>query len=475
MSTATLSDVPDDRSALRRQIYWVLIALSAGAMIGRVLAVNSVDKAALEVVRAREGRRDWQLQRPFLSGNDRSRWCTIRALVEQGTYAIDDIQTQPGWDTIDMVKHDGRLYSSKPPLLPTLLAGPYWIVYQTTGATLATHPYAIGRGMLLLVQVLPLLIYFALLARIVERYGTTDWGRIFVVATAVFGTFLTTFAVTLNNHVIAAACAMAAIYPALRIVYDGERRLRYFAWAGFFAAFTAANELPALAFLAAVAAGLLLTAWRPTLVAFAPAAIVVAAGFFGTNYAAHGSLIPAYAHRGDGEGENWYEYTYERGGRTRDSYWKNRQGIDQGEASPALYAVHVLIGHHGIFSLTPVWLLTLVGFVLACRPGTALRQLTLLTALVSLACVTFYLSRPLIDRNYGGMTSGMRWFFWLAPLWLLAMLPAADWFASRRWARGVALVALALSVLAASYPTWNPWTHPWLLDWFLHLGWTRFS
>lgn len=472
MSTASRDVLSDDRALLRRQIYWLLIAIATGAMVGRVLAVNSVDKIALETQRAREGRRDWQLQRPFLSGNDRSRWCTIRALAEQGTYAIDDIQDQPGWDTIDMVKHDGQLYSSKPPLLPTLLAGPYWVIYRTTGASLASHPYSIGRGMLLFVQVLPLVVYFGLLARVVERYGTTDWGRIFVVACAVFGTFLTTFAVTLNNHIFAAASCMAAIYPAIRIVYDGERRWRYFVLAGFFAAFTAANELPALAFFAALVVAMLMTAWRETLLAFVPAALVVATGFFGTNYAAHGSLVPAYGHRD--EGENWYEYTYERGGRTRDSYWLNRQGIDKGEPSPAMYALHTLVGHHGVFSLTPIWVLTLLGFGLACRRSTALRQLTLLTALVSLACLVFYLSRPLVDRNYGGMTSGMRWFFWLAPLWLLAMLPAADWFAGRRGTRGFALVLLAFSVLSVSYPSWNPWTHPWLFDWFAKLGWTQF-
>ena len=35
------------------------------------------------------------LQRPFLSGNDRSRWCTVRALVEHCTYAIDDVVYLP--------------------------------------------------------------------------------------------------------------------------------------------------------------------------------------------------------------------------------------------------------------------------------------------------------------------------------------------------------------------------------------------
>ncbi|MBR6435105.1 MAG: hypothetical protein IKS45_01225, partial [Thermoguttaceae bacterium] len=82
-----------------------------------------------------------QTRRPTLSANDRSRWALIRALVEPdmrvpgAPYAIDKVIAQRGWDTIDMVKHDGHLYSSKPPLLPTLQAGIYWLVVHTTGMT----------------------------------------------------------------------------------------------------------------------------------------------------------------------------------------------------------------------------------------------------------------------------------------------------------------------------------------------------
>ena len=72
-------------------------------------------------------------QRPFLSANDRSRWLTIRALVDHGTFAIDDVIDANVWNTIDMVQHRGRdgelhLYSSKPPLLSVLLAGEYWLI-----------------------------------------------------------------------------------------------------------------------------------------------------------------------------------------------------------------------------------------------------------------------------------------------------------------------------------------------------------
>lgn len=473
-----------DSASFRRSIYAVLIAVSLGGMAGRIFAVNAVDTVKLEKYLKDQGRKDWQKQRPFLSSNDRSRWATVRSLVELGTYQIDEIVCQPNWDTIDMVKHDdlgrpapaaeeGHLYSSKPPLLATLMAGPYWLVYKLTGATLADHPYAIGRGLLLLFNVLPMAVYFVVIARLVERFGTSDWGRLFVMACATFGTFLSTFAVTINNHLTAAVSAAIALDAALRIWYDEERRLRWFAVAGIFAAFTAANELPALAFFAAIAVGLLYKVPSKTLFALLPGALVVLAAAEGTNYIAHHSWIPAYAHWK--AGDNWYDYQFLRNGKARDSYWSKpeaRSPIDQGEPDPGTYAFHALVGHHGIFSLTSVWLLSFIGMGLLClRRSPDLRALGLLLASVSLVCIAFYLLRPQEHRNYGGMTSGFRWVFWFAPLWLVAMLPVADWLAPRRWSRGVALVLLGLSVLSVSYPTWNPWVHPWLLDFLESQQW----
>jgi hypothetical protein len=506
--------IDDPPTQLRRGVYAMLIVVATGAMLGRIAAVDSVDVEGLEQYRLdripgqieqkrqrlerqhvrperirrelrrteAELRRQARLRRPFLSANDRSRWCMIRALVEPrmhvpgAPYAIDRVIEEPGWDTIDMVKHDGHLYSSKPPLVPTLIAWAYWVIYRTTGATLGTHPYLIGRSLLVLTGVVPLVVCFVLVARLVERFGTTDWGRIFVMAAAGFGTFLTTFAVVLNNHVPGAVSAMVALYAAIRIWFDGERRLVYFGLAGCFGALTVANELPALALLAALSVALLWKAPRQTLLAYAPAAMVVVAGFFSTNWIAHHSLRPPYMHRSETDpSDNWYDYTYERNGKEYASYWRNRVGIDRGEPSPAVYALHALVGHHGVFSLTPVWLLTVAGLGFwLWRPGDRrLRELALLIGAVSLVCLVFYLTRPQDDRNYGGMTSGFRWMFWFAPMWLVAMLPAVDRMARRRWTRALALGLLAISVLSASYPTWNPWTHPWLLDWLHYLGWIQ--
>lgn len=468
----------DSSARLRWGIYLVLIAIAAGNMSGRLLAVNSVDKVALEV--SRGGKQ--QLQRPFLSANDRSRWMTIRALVEQGTYEIDDIVGQPTWDSIDMVQHRGadgelHLYSSKPPLLATMLAGEYWLIHRLTGWTLGENPYEVGRLMLLTVNILPLVLMYYLLARLVERFGATDWGRIFVMAVATLGTLLTTFAVVLNNHIVAAVSATIALYAFVRIYCDGERRWGYFALAGFAAAFTAADELPALSFLAALGLLLLWRAPRPTVLAFTPAVLVVVAAFFATNYLAHGTLEPPYAHRSVTDpADNWYKYTYTVNGVERQSYWLDRQGIDVGEPTKLLYAVHVLVGHHGIFSLTPVWLLSMWGLLLWAKSGDVdRRDIALMVAALTLVCLVFYIGfRPQEDRNYGGMTCGFRWMFWFTPLWLVVMLPAADRLARSTGGMMFAAVLLTMSCLSVTYPTWNPWTHPWIYHWLEWCGWQGF-
>ena len=507
-----MSDVRvSESSRLRWYVYWLLIALAVGNMTGRLFSVNSVNLIDLEKhVVQRELRnietklkqqgltsevleqqleearqqiyQQRKLQRPFLSANDRSRWLGVRALVELGTYEIDELLDRRIWNTIDMVQHRGRdgelhLYSSKPPLLITLLAAEYWVIYKTTGMTLESHPYVVGRMMLLTVHVLPMILMFWLLARMAERFGTTDWGRLFMVACATQATMLNTFAVVLNNHLVAAVSATVALSAFLRIWCDGESRSWLFALTGIAGAFTAANELPALAFLAALASALLLSDRRLWLISFLPAVTLVVAAFFGTNYAAHDCWTPPYMHKESADPEeNWYDYTFTIEGVERESYWRNRQGIDRGESSKSTYAFHVLLGHHGVFSLTPIWWLSVVGLLMWCGVGEPkLRWVALGILGLTLVCLVFYIGlRPQEDRNYGGMTSGFRWMFWFAPFWLLGMLPALDRLSSSRFGRALSLVLLAFSVFSVNYPTWNPWIQPWIYRFMEYCGWSGF-
>ncbi|MCA9266718.1 MAG: hypothetical protein KDA60_22825, partial [Planctomycetales bacterium] len=78
-------------TSLRWSIYVLLIIAALGSLTGRIWHVSGAEEKT-----------------PFLSANDRSRWCTVRSLVEHGTYAIDGITQERGWHTIDKVQHVGR-------------------------------------------------------------------------------------------------------------------------------------------------------------------------------------------------------------------------------------------------------------------------------------------------------------------------------------------------------------------------------
>jgi hypothetical protein len=526
----------------RRRAYALLIVVAAAGIAGRLGSTSLLPEPELHTDKRgpKDQRRQWSAQRPrpmpTFSSNDRSRWATIRALVDgdpdtgQRGFAVGrrDRKTvlvsaatplaahgplegavlaaagysarvrsdrgiifEDGYQSVDKVLHPTKLefYSSKPPLLSTLVAGVYWLLQWLTGWTLARDPFEVVRTILFLVNLLPMVLYLGLLARLIERYGTTDWGRLYVMAAACFGTLMTPFAITLNNHTIGTCSVVFALYPALAI-WRGEASAWRFIVSGLFAGFAITNELPALAFAGLLFLVLVWKQWRKTLLCFVPAGLVPLAALEGTNYLALGEWQPAYSKFGG----PWYEY--------EGSHWRRpnpgekRTGIDWAHQheTRAVYAFNVLVGHHGMFSLSPIWLFAVAGMLVAIRrwrsqrgppdPGAegatrssaATSELTLIgvmTAVPSVVVIGFYLFLS-GSYNYGGWTNGLRWVMWLSPLWLLTMVPVADWLAERRWGRWLAYALLAATVFAVNYRLWNPWRHPWLYDLAEAQGWITY-
>jgi hypothetical protein len=378
---------------------------------------------------------------------------------------------EPGWETVDKVLDPATMefFSSKPPLLSTLVAGEYWLVKKLFGWSLVDNPFSVVRLILITINALPLILYLALLARVAETYGKTDWGRLYIVTAGAFGTLVTPFIVTFNNHSVAVVSTMVTLVAALHIWTRASASSWWYVLAGFAAGFTACNELPALALTAGLFLVFLTRSPRGTLLFYAPAAALPLLAQFGTNYLALGQLDFAYSKFGG----PWYEY--------EGSHWRVipgvvTHGIDWAGNSETRtqYAFHLILGHHGLFSLTPLFLLGFLGMIqgsLRTKAPTAekdedgnslhLPWLLFPAALaLSLLVIGFYLFNKTV--NYGGWSTGPRWLLWLTPLWLVAMLPVLDRWQRSSWGRGIAIVLLALSVLAASYPAWNPWRHPWI-------------
>ncbi|MDA1016671.1 MAG: hypothetical protein O3A00_19710, partial [Planctomycetota bacterium] len=429
-----------------RSVYWVMISVGTALTVGAILQAK-----------------------PLLSANDRSRWCTVRALVDEGTYEIDDVITDAGWNTIDKVRHEGHFYSSKPALFPTMVAGVYWAVQQVTSWipeetkpgeftyaawTLQKDTEIVSHIILIVVNLIPMVIAWILLACLLERYAVANWTRIFILATAIFSTFLTTFLVTLNNHTIAACSLVYALYFTLRIVADGQWNWKYYAAAGFFAAFTCTSELPAALFGAWLFFYLGTHSWKTTFKAFVPAALIPLAAFFCVNYESTGGWKPFYMYYGTEK----YMHEYEG----QPSHWVHPTDMDRSVDTPAVYFMHCTIGHHGVLSLSPVFLFSILG-VFAVGHGASVRLMGIVRsgALLTLGVLAFYMTRS-GNYNFGGNTSGLRWMFWLIPFWLICMIPALDRWGRNRFVICLAALCLGVSTYTSVSAMGNPWTQPWL-------------
>ena len=525
-------------------VFRVLILSALAIVAGRIATATS-----------REG------DTAFQSANDRSRWSTVAALVEDGTYQIDRLHAIQNpihrhrypWRSIDRVMHrgdDGKQhhYSSKPPLFPTMVAGVYWIVHQVTGMTMTNHPVYVPRIVLMLVNLPLLFLVLVTTLGVIDRLCRSQWGKYLAAASVCFGTMLLPFSVSLNNHLPAAAGIAMTMWVYFRVAdrqedsFDGSQGIHWGWWvlAGISAAFAAANELPALSILCLWVVLFGWLSYRSLLPMIAGIAIVMAA-FFGTNWIAHQSLRPPYAHRGNGAQimeidlelttdstdqevlsrvldqvrerwvqdhglppnsmflaepsaesnryrvhcavgdfgllrqsdswkltlwDDWYEYP--------GSYWQDgsRVGVDLGEPSRGKYLFHMLLGHHGVFSLSPILLLFPVGLVVFYRFGADdARRFSLAVLLTTLVCIVFYVMRPEIDRNYGGVSVCFRWFLWLIPLWLVLVAITIDYCAHNRWFRRVFYGLLAISIFSVSTSLDSAWQHPWLYRYWDFLGW----
>lgn len=421
---------------------------------------------------------------PLQSANDRSRWATVWSLVERRAFQIDEIDAIGAWSTIDKVRYrtsesePWHFYSSKPPLLSTMVAGLYAIERATLGYGLVHHTAFVTRLLLLIVNVIPFYLSLRSLRSCLQLLGSSSYTRIFVLIVAGFGSILNPYLTTLNNHTPAVACAMFAIAAAARILVSPRAathsdveakshgpRSWDFALLGFFAALTCCFELPAaqmgvLAFLLAM-----VVCPRKTMAWFVPAAAFPLIVFFVTNWMATGGVKPFYATYGT------ETYVYEHNGIP--SYWTNPRDLDANTESTPVYLFHCLFGHHGLLSLTPVLVLAVWGTLMTPRGKSESRRLLILAgALMTLVTLSFYLTRT-ENYNYGGNSVGLRWTMWLSPFWWIAMIPALEGI-QRRGLHVTCGLLLAASIVSVNWSINRPWKPSWLFEQMEAAGWVNY-
>lgn len=414
--------------------------------IARGMACASVVLAAALVF--------WGLRTVYVNDNAYSRLATVYAIVHQGTWFIDEPGNPYGPLTVDKVKVDGRMLSSKPPVMPLAMTALYVPLQPLTGLSLADPAdlKALLQLYTIIFCILPFLVMLLLFERTLRLLDVPAWPRAALLAALALGTQHLGFAPQLNNHTPGAALCVGAIYAGLALFLRKAPPAPWrFALFGLLGGLTHAVDLPLTIFIAALGLALLARFPRQTILWGGLGMAGPLAVHFGVLYLSSGMPLPVQMRK--------ELYLYEN------SPWRFPVGIDGLNEPKSVYAFHLLIGRHGTFLLFPVLAFGVFAAAVALiRRGMPHRGLVLAAAVSVVALFAYYIKGT---NNYGGAAYGFRWAMGAMPVLLLMAGPWLGQVRARRlWVLFLAALAVSIGSSIECYrqpwSTDQEWTARWL-------------
>jgi hypothetical protein len=373
-----------------------------------------------------------------ISANPASRVATMDALVHDRTFVID----KSLFRTIDRVVLDKHSYSSKPPMFSTLGAGVYWALHHGFGLSLRDTTTRENTLYLLALILggLPHLLILLYGHKCLRWFAPDPASAALALVCLALGQLGLSYSTSINNHVPSAAAVMAAFYYAFGLRRGHLVGRRYFCYAGFAAGLAPTLDLGAIFLSAGIAVYLLSWDFRRTFVFFAAAALVPVVANFGLTWYVMGSPMPVYLRH------ELYNYP--------GSYWLHPVGNDAKDEPRLTYLFNILVGHHGLLSMTPV---VLFGVYAMVRSGLLRDNDRAIEAAAIgvplLAMIAFY---TFTTKNYGGACAGFRWFLPALPPTLLFVAHASNLLRRR-----AGFLVFALCLLVSQYHVCSALQNPW--------------
>ncbi len=310
-----------------------------------------------------------------LMAHQASRLAFTAALWDTGGVVIDDYEPIIG---VDFAERDGHLYSDKAPGQPFLTA-PFYGVLRLLGGASAAEVIPFQNYTLWWVSLWAAAVPAAVLAVLMRRLAREVTGHdraatAAAVATAT-GTLLLPFATVLFGHVLAALWAFAA-YVVARPRDVSTSRL---AGAGLLAGLAVLTEYTTGLVVAAIGV-LLLVRHGPRVWAYVAGGVPAALALTAYNTVAFGGPL---------------EFSYSSSGSFADAHAQGFFGV--GVPDPA-QTVQVLFGERGLFLLTPIVLVGVVGLAFL-----ALQRRTRTDAVLALGVFAAYV---LLQGGWFSVTAG---------------------------------------------------------------------
>jgi 4-amino-4-deoxy-L-arabinose transferase-like glycosyltransferase len=401
-----------------------------------------------------------------VSDDEAARLATMAAVCEHRRLSLEGLDLGPGvpLPSSELIRSHGHIYSSQPPMMAILLAGPYWILGKFH-LTLRSSPILTVYLLTLIGVTLPVAAAGGLIYKMGRLFQLPRPLRCALAMAVIFSTGLISYAVVLNSH---APAAVLVLGSAATLIYVANarkprRNIWWLAAGGTCAGLAMALDPPAAVF--PIPFMLAIFAMRWPIVRRSAAAALFLAGIapplylhLAFNYPITGDWKPALLHS---------ELVLARtGSRAALASWgsvgadlapvtqpTSDTDIDQPPLvgwqllqRPALRLGGAIFGNHGLLSHFPIALIGLLGLASVLHrhwPGCA-KALALASVLGAAVIVISYALAP---TDPSETMFGNPWFVVFLPLilfWTGAWLRAPH--RPLTWAAAALLLAFSAAV-----------------------------
>jgi hypothetical protein len=381
---------------------------------------------------------------PRHSANVISRYMTIEAIVEQGTLAIERTPMTTIARPVDMVRFGHHFYSDKPPVLAALAAPIYGALcllgVRFTGSeaqfvldNLALTWLVVGTCSALTLVWLRRIFQALPIPAAVADLLTLGFG---------FGSQLLAYAVTFNNHSVAAALITGSMALTL-LEPPGSRAARSRFGAGLLVALAATIDLPAGGVMLASLGTLQLIRCRSLPWSFLGGAVGPLLLHAWLQSKVTGTPLPV----------EMYPAAFEYPG----SYWTNPAHLWREHGPRWRFGLELLVGPQGWLTVTPVLAFGLVGMGLVLvRRRDPLRPMAWAVLVSSMVLVAYY-TWGVRRTDFGGQSFGTRHLLAITPPWFLFAVVALE---RLRWRAVPVLFVLAMGLggIYAIAGAKDPWS-----------------
>lgn len=361
--------------------------------------------------------------------NENVRFYMTAAIVEQGTYEIDEMRSRWGWVN-DAALHHGRVFSVKAPGTSLLGVPGYALYYYGNQALDAEPDREVGLWVCrVTASILPTLAFLFFFYGWLDRETRHPVARDAVFLSVALGSMLFGYALLFVSHTLSACVAFGAFMILREARRLGTLDWKLAAWAGFLAASVTALEYPGFVVSATLAIYALL-AIRPRgrLLHFALGALVPTLMVMHFQWSAFDNPFSP-------------GHLYVESDAFREAHEQGLFGATGFHADAALTLLFDL--GSGLFPLTPILVFAVIGF-----PRLLGDRAHRLDAAVALLCVGLtYLLICFMNNWRGGWTIGPRYLAVVVPFVAWGALSGLD-LLSRTHPRLVAILALGTAITA---------------------------